>query len=214
MGANKVKVADLGCAELRWPSLRFLVNASRPRTGILTQSYAAPDMLLGNTKFGADADIWSLGCVAATLVLRKPLFLPSEMKKLTIKNVARQKSPDTAMLVAIRVFTKQAKVLWPPEPDSTEAKFLTSLPNVTKWFGPDVKDVFDSLTEGMKFVDEWWPPEQFEGYEPQLADLVKRALRWSPADRLSAEEARTHPYTAAPALSSTLKSAAGKNGAV
>ena len=33
-------------------------------------------MLLGSLRFGPDLDLWSLGCVAAELFLREPLFQP------------------------------------------------------------------------------------------------------------------------------------------
>ncbi len=34
----------------------------------------SPDVLLGSLDFGADMDLWSLGCVTAELHLREPLF--------------------------------------------------------------------------------------------------------------------------------------------
>ena len=39
--------------------------------------YSPADMLLGSQRFGPDLDVWSLGCVAAELFLREPLFQPS-----------------------------------------------------------------------------------------------------------------------------------------
>ena len=39
-----------------------------------TAEYRAPDVFLGNLDFGADLDLWSMGCVAAELFLRRPLF--------------------------------------------------------------------------------------------------------------------------------------------
>ena len=226
----EVKVADLGCAELKWVALRFQDNASRPRTGILNESYCAPDVLLGNKEFGPDADMWSFGCVAAELFFRKPLFLPSQAKSQRVPVTvakwpfrqlkAQVKTEDTVAgkQSAVRVLTQQARLLGAPAPDSTASEFLTSLPNVPKFFGPQVfvglqaPNVFDNLPQFPKA--DSWPPKQLQGDSHQLADLVQRALRWSPARRLSAEEARAHSYVAAsaPALALSLKCAEGKNG--
>ena len=40
-------------------------------------------MLLGSLRFGPDLNLWSLGCVAAELFLREPLFQP---RRTTSKN--------------------------------------------------------------------------------------------------------------------------------
>ena len=36
--------------------------------------YRAPDVLLGSQGFGPDLDMWSVGCLAAELHQRSPLF--------------------------------------------------------------------------------------------------------------------------------------------
>ena len=41
---------------------------------VCTPETRAPDVFLGNTRFGTDLDMWSLGCVAAEMYLRCPLF--------------------------------------------------------------------------------------------------------------------------------------------
>ena len=42
-----------------------------------TAEYRPLELWLGNERFGADLDMWSLGCVAAELFLRRALFSPS-----------------------------------------------------------------------------------------------------------------------------------------
>lgn len=39
-----------------------------------TNSYAAPEMLLGSPKFTKETDIWTLGCLFAQLLLSKPMY--------------------------------------------------------------------------------------------------------------------------------------------
>ena len=47
---------------------------------VCTPEYRAPDVFLGSRNYGADLDLWSMGCVAAELFLRRPLFEPSGPK--------------------------------------------------------------------------------------------------------------------------------------
>ena len=44
---------------------------------ILYGAMPPPDMLVGSQRFGLDLDLWSLGCLAAELFLREPLFQQS-----------------------------------------------------------------------------------------------------------------------------------------
>ena len=82
---------------MKWPSERFQDGSSRQRTGILKQRYVAPDVLLGNEDFGPDADMWSFGCVAAELSLRKPLFVPN----------ARGSSGEGALTNCVKIARKE-----------------------------------------------------------------------------------------------------------
>ena len=71
-------LADLGCADLKWHDERIQWK-QRPTdvsVHVCTIQYRPPDMLLGSLRFGPDLDLWSLGCVAAELFLREPLFHP------------------------------------------------------------------------------------------------------------------------------------------
>ena len=68
-------LADLGAAELACPHERIL-SPSDTSLPSCTLEYRAPVVFLGNKRFGADLDLWSLGCVAADLFLREPLFQP------------------------------------------------------------------------------------------------------------------------------------------
>ena len=191
---------------MKWPSERFQDGSSRQRTGILKQRYVAPDVLLGNEDFGPDADMWSFGCVAAETALRRPLFVPNargssgEGALTNCVKIAR-KEPS-----AVLVLTEHANLLGTPESDSNAFQFLMSLPNIKEFFG------------GNEFfgVDTWivsaWPPKRLQGCPPQLLDLVERTLRWSPAERLTAEQASLHPFLAASALSSRIAVGTGKNG--
>lgn len=45
--------------------------------GVVTRWYRAPEILFGARYYSEKIDIWSLGCIFAELILKRPLF-PSE----------------------------------------------------------------------------------------------------------------------------------------
>ena len=62
-----VKLCDFGCSKILDPSV--------PNTPyIVSRYYRAPELILSASKYGTEIDMWSVGCILAELVLRKPLF--------------------------------------------------------------------------------------------------------------------------------------------
>jgi serine/threonine protein kinase len=41
---------------------------------VVTLWYRAPELLLGEEEYSAAIDIWSIGCIFAEIVTKKPLF--------------------------------------------------------------------------------------------------------------------------------------------
>eukprot|EP01121_Diplochlamys_sp_Union-15-3_P016095 TRINITY_DN5416_c0_g2_i1.p1 TRINITY_DN5416_c0_g2~~TRINITY_DN5416_c0_g2_i1.p1 ORF type:complete len:317 (-),score=64.34 TRINITY_DN5416_c0_g2_i1:56-961(-) len=63
-----LKIADFGLA-------RAFCVPLRPYTHeVVTLWYRAPEVLLGSKEYSAPLDIWSIGCIFAELVTKKPLF--------------------------------------------------------------------------------------------------------------------------------------------
>ena len=75
-------------------------------------------------------------------------------------------------------------------------KFWMSLPHAPLLFGDNGPTAWRGFTYSQR-----WSATALKGCDPQLADLVEKTLRWSPSERLCAEDVRTHPYVSAPALS-------------
>ena len=75
-------LSDLGSAKLASPDERYIKKPTvqESAVNVCTPHYRPPDMVFGMTRFGADLDIWSLGCVAAELFIREPLFQPKQSK--------------------------------------------------------------------------------------------------------------------------------------
>ena len=68
-------LADVGSAELASAAGRYVVRNWRTlEIPIVTANYRPPDVFMGSCDFGPDLDMWSLGCVAAEMFLRQPLF--------------------------------------------------------------------------------------------------------------------------------------------
>ena len=65
---ENIKIADFGLA-------RAFSIPIRPYTKeVLTLWYRAPELLLGINEYSTPVDIWSIGCIFAELILKKPLF--------------------------------------------------------------------------------------------------------------------------------------------
>lgn len=65
---GQIKLADFGMA-------RYVPPAGAPLTQlVVTLWYRAPELLLGAKEYGAEVDMWSVGCVFGELLSREPLL--------------------------------------------------------------------------------------------------------------------------------------------
>ena len=62
-----IKIADFGLAKMIKNRLYLTVK-------VVTLWYRAPELLLGVRNYSTKIDMWSLGCLMAELMIRKPLF--------------------------------------------------------------------------------------------------------------------------------------------
>jgi cyclin-dependent kinase 7 len=67
-----LKLTDFGSARIFGSPDRILTP------GVCTQWYRAPELLFGAKSYGYGADMWSVGCVFAELLSRKPLFMTED----------------------------------------------------------------------------------------------------------------------------------------
>jgi serine/threonine protein kinase len=73
--SGRVKIADFGLSRLAVPR----PFGPRPYTQeVVTLLYRAPELLLGDARYGKAIDVWSLGCILAELATGKPLFKQEE----------------------------------------------------------------------------------------------------------------------------------------
>ena len=61
---------------------------------VVTLWYRAPDILLGSKNYTTSVDIWSVGCIFAEIVTRKPLFAGEDDKDQLSKIFQIRGTPD------------------------------------------------------------------------------------------------------------------------
>ena len=64
---KKTKLADFGLA-------RFQQSTDDMTEYVATRWYRAPEIILSWKEYSKAIDIWSIGCILAELMLRKPIF--------------------------------------------------------------------------------------------------------------------------------------------
>nr|XP_048272139.1 cyclin-dependent kinase-like 4 isoform X5 [Myodes glareolus] len=62
-----IKICDFGFA-------RILIPGDAYTDYVATRWYRAPELLVGDTKYGSSVDIWAIGCVFAELLTGQPLW--------------------------------------------------------------------------------------------------------------------------------------------
>ena len=188
-------LADFGCADFASREDRFLGSSVdwAKEVPICTAEYRAPDVFLGNLDYGADLDLWSMGCVAAELYLRRPLFEPKGPKH-------EERSILDAHFAA----------LGQPSTDSDSHNWIKSLPLFDKFYGKPGAQLHQVAPAALRQV--LWPPERLRGCPPQLLDFVKKTLQWHPRERWAAASAISHSFLNPPPLTVVLSNAEAKNG--
>jgi len=65
---GRLKLADFGLARSFGVPVRTYTHE------VITLWYRAPEILLGGKLYSTPVDVWSMGCIFAEMVTRRPLF--------------------------------------------------------------------------------------------------------------------------------------------
>ena len=158
--SKAIKIADFGLGRA------FGVPVGKYTHEVVTLWYRAPDVLLGNTTYGTQVDMWAVGCIILEMVTGIPLFAGKNDLDQLLRICAFLGTPTPENWPSMMTYANSTNTLSKPE------FFEFPEPESTKYFAQPALAAFGA--DGI--------------------DLVKRMLRYEPAERISAAEALQHPY--------------------
>ncbi|WVF73159.1 hypothetical protein IAT40_007978 [Kwoniella sp. CBS 6097] len=131
---GELKLADFGLA--RWYSKRHRDDYTNR---VITLWYRSPELLMGETVYGPEVDMWSAGCIMLEIFTTKPIFQGSdEINQLeVIYNIMG--TPDEAAWPGVKDLPWYELV---KPKDVIESKFRTSF---AKWLSPAALDLVQGL---------------------------------------------------------------------
>ncbi|KAK9465663.1 kinase-like domain-containing protein [Lipomyces arxii] len=144
---GNLKLADFGLARAFGVPLRVYTHE------VVTLWYRAPEILLGGRQYSTGVDIWSIGCIFAEMVTRKPL-VPGD-------------SEIDEIFKIFRLLGTPDEDVWPGV--SQLPDFKTTFP---QWSRKDLSKHISALdAEGLDLL------ESFLAYDPATRLSAKRALK-------------------------------------
>eukprot|EP00048_Salpingoeca_helianthica_P010656 m.153189 g.153189 ORF g.153189 m.153189 type:complete len:299 (+) comp15119_c0_seq9:1617-2513(+) len=144
---GEIKLADFGLARAFGVPLRAYTHE------IVTLWYRAPEILLGSKQYACPVDIWSIGCIFAEMVTRRPM-LPGD-------------SEIDELFRIFRIFSTPTEAVWPG---------VAQLPDYTgsfpRWNAQPLNEVVPGLdAAGLDLL------AQLMRYDPVKRISAKAALR-------------------------------------
>ena len=97
-----LKICDFGLARVQEEDQEFLSEY------VTTRWYRAPEVLLTTGNYGPELDMWSVGCIFAELIMRKPLFPgKSTLNQLSVINMKIGSPTDSDLKFITNVKAKK-----------------------------------------------------------------------------------------------------------
>jgi serine/threonine protein kinase len=157
-GDCEVKLADFGLGK------KLTGYAT---TKVVTLWYRAPELLVGIRNYGSKIDVWSVGCVAAELLLGRPLFQAANNETELVEKI--YKDVGISDLSGWEAMVEQ------------HGRYFKELKPV-ECFTPPINEILKEAVES-NFDSEY-----------DIIDLIEQMLRINPNSRLSAAECLQHSF--------------------
>jgi serine/threonine protein kinase len=159
-----LKICDFGLARVNFTEMEF--RLAHMTEYICTRWYRAPEILCCWTEYDSAIDVWSIGCIFAEMLTRKPLFPGSNTKhqlELVLQQLGAPKQHEISAIrnVKCRSFIQQFI--------EQEAKSGRRPPNLA---------------------------DRFPQSSSAAVQLVEAMLTFSPSRRITVDDAIRHEYTA------------------
>lgn len=156
---GNLKIADFGLARSYGEQGRKYTNR------VITLWYRPPELLLGANEYGPSVDMWSVGCLLAELLTRKPLF-PG-------KDEAEQ------LDLIFQVMGTPSEQTWPRWRSLPQARMVSD----SRVYVPQLEKRFAKLA-----AQRGVPCTQ------PMIELLSQMLMLDPAKRISAADALAHKW--------------------
>ncbi|ANQ06688.1 Cdc2-related protein kinase 1 [Plasmodium coatneyi] len=162
-----LKICDFGMAR------KFgHINNHNITKNVVTLWYRAPELLLGERCYTNKIDIWSVGCIFAEMILKKPLFIGENEIDQILKILNLLGLPDREdypEFYEYSFISKNKELFKKKKIKMNVTKIRSHFPNVANQFS------------GLYLSDTG-------------LDLLQQLLHFNPKNRISAADALKHPY--------------------
>ncbi|CRG98973.1 cdc2-related protein kinase 1, putative [Plasmodium relictum] len=148
------------------------INIHNLTKNVVTLWYRAPELLLGEKFYTNKIDIWSVGCIFAEMILKKPLFIGDNEYEQIMKILSLLGLPDKESYPEFYEYTFISK-----NKDLFKKKKIKMNVNNIRSYFPNVANQFSGLYLSDNGID-----------------LLQKLLHFNPKNRISAAEALNHPY--------------------
>lgn len=156
---GNLKIADFGLARPYGERGRKYTNR------VITLWYRPPELLMGANEYGPSVDMWSVGCLLAELLTRKPLF-PGKDESEQLERI-------------FHVVGSPNERSWPNWRSLPQAQLVAD----TRMYPPQLERYFKKL------ATHHGAPKS-----PAVIDLLTCMLRLDPVHRISAADALSHKW--------------------
>eukprot|EP00177_Eucheuma_denticulatum_P008604 GFKZ01015661.1.p2 GENE.GFKZ01015661.1~~GFKZ01015661.1.p2 ORF type:complete len:274 (+),score=26.71 GFKZ01015661.1:368-1189(+) len=156
---GNLKIADFGLAR------SFGEPGRRYTNRVITLWYRPPELLLGANEYGPSVDMWSVGCLLAELMTRKPLFPGKE---------------ETEQLDLIfQVVGSPTESTWPHWRKLPQARMISE----SRAYPAQLQSFFRKMAA-----------HQGTTATASVVDLLTQMLKLDPSKRISASDALSHRW--------------------